>query len=178
MPDGLDPNCRDCGGTRIEGLGPSGNWDGAYAGGLIYQARCEDCGTVWTGYGWGQEVGWGKEGSATDPPRPPAGALVNPTLQVSEGQLFSGEVVNVAEFGLFVAIVPRLDGLLLFDRTPYPVIARRLGLGDTIEVRVRAVDAERVKVYLELLPDPTRYEALLSQAQRPAEQGATAGGGE
>jgi hypothetical protein len=104
------------------------------------------------------EIRWGQEGSATNPPQLPAGAEVNPALQVAEGQVVSGVVVNVAPFGLFVTVAPRLDGLLLFDRTPLPEIARRFRVGDALEVLVRAVDAERVTVYLELIADPTRYE--------------------
>lgn len=184
-PRPTPPTCRDCGGTQLEVLGPSGNWDGYYAGGIIFKARCLACGAVWTRYAWGlgagespDDVHWGKEGSATDPPRLPVGAEVNPALQVAEGQLVQGVVVNVAPFGLFVSLAPRLDGLLLFDHTPYPEIARRFRVGDTLDVLVRTVDPERVKVHLELLPDPTRYEGFWSQVPRKhAEPGAAADGG-
>jgi hypothetical protein len=42
-----------------------------------------------------------------------------------------------------VQIAPRLDGLLVFDRTPYPEIARLCRVGDALEVVVRLVDVDR-----------------------------------
>jgi ribosomal protein S1 len=85
----------------------------------------------------------------------------NPIDLVAEGQVIVGTVVNVAPFGLFVELVPgRLDGVLLFDRTPYPEIARLCRAGDKLEVSVRVVDPQKERVRLEMLPDPTRYEGF------------------
>ncbi len=67
--------------------------------------------------------------------------------------MVKGVVRNVAPFGLFVELARRLDGLLPFDRTPHPEIARRARVGDTLDVLVRSVDLERVRVFLELVVD-------------------------
>lgn len=147
--------CADCGSSDLEGLGPTGNWDGFYAGGVIYTARCCNCGTVWTRYAWGlgseplEEIHWGKEGS-DNPPRVPESATINPALQVSQGQILWGTVVNVAPFGLFIEVAPRLDGLLLFDRSVLPDIAKGYQKGQRIKVEVKAINLEHVKVELDL----------------------------
>lgn len=83
-----------------------------------------------------------------------------------------GTIVNVASFGLFVELVPRgasfgaLDGLLLFDRTPYQEIARLYRVGQELEVVVRDVDANKEIVRLEMLPDPTHYAGFWPQQEK------------
>jgi ribosomal protein S1 len=94
---------------------------------------------------------------------------VNPIMQVVEGQVLSGTVVGVAPFGLYILVAPRLDGLLSFDRTPYPEIAKLFRVGDTLEVRVRIANVERDDLRLELLPDPTRYQGYWAHENKQSE---------
>jgi ribosomal protein S1 len=88
-------------------------------------------------------------------------SLRKPVDLVTEGQVIVGTVCDVAPFGLFVEIVPgRLDGLLRFGSALYPEIARLFKSGERIEVVVRTIDLQREAVYLDLLPDPTRYDGF------------------
>jgi ribosomal protein S1 len=88
-----------------------------------------------------------------------------PVHLVAEGQVISGRVVNVAPFGLFIEIVPGvLDGLLRYEKTTYPDIARLYGGSDILDVIVKDVDVQRETVRLELLPDPSRYDKFWGRA--------------
>ena len=102
-----------------------------------------------------ESIHWGKEES-TEPPRAPAGSEVNPALQVSEGQRVTGVVVNVAPFGLFVQIAPRLDGLLVFDHSRSPRRAREYQEGQLIRVVVMEIDLGRGRVILDLDPEEAK----------------------
>jgi small subunit ribosomal protein S1 len=80
----------------------------------------------------------------------PESATINPALQVTQGQIIWGTVVNVAPFGLFIELVPRLDGLLQFDRSVSPNIAKQYQKGQRIKVEVKSVNLKQVKVELDL----------------------------
>ncbi len=74
------------------------------------------------------------------------------------GRMLAGRVDWVTGFGLFVGLEfggAGIDGLLRFDQTPYPEVARRYRVGDVIYVVVTAVDCERGKISLALPAEPT-----------------------
>jgi ribosomal protein S1 len=84
-----------------------------------------------------------------------------------EGKVYRGVVRHVVPFGLAIELVEgQNDGLLWFDRTPYPEIARLLLVGQTVEVIATVVDVEREIVRVQLLPDPTRYDGFWALAKR------------
>ena len=91
-----------------------------------------------------------------------------PIWLVEEGQIIRGTVCVIADFGLFIELVPRqLDGLLLYDRTPYREIAENAKIGDGLDVVVAEINDQTERVRLELLPDSTRYEAFWKSEATP-----------
>ena len=74
------------------------------------------------------------------------------------GQVLAGRVGWLADFGLFVGLDlggVGIDGLLRFDQTPYPEVARGYRVRELIYVAVTAVDRERCKISLALPAEPT-----------------------
>jgi len=61
------------------------------------------------------------------------------------GMLLNGTVRNVVDFGAFIDIGVKQDGLLHRTQIPEDVT---LGVGDVIEVAVRQVEAERGRISL------------------------------
>lgn len=111
-----------------------------------------------------ESAGKGKERialAATDPgPDPWEEAAV----KLREGEVVSGRVVRHAEFGVFVNLLPGIDGLLhiseLGERTATPEnLAEVVPAGETLQVRVLRLDLERKRVSLSM-----RLEA---EAPRP-----------
>jgi ribosomal protein S1 len=93
-----------------------------------------------------------------------------------EGAVYRGVVCSVAPFGVFVELIAgQQEGLLAFDRTPYPEIARQLRTGDVVEVVAIAVDVDREQVRVALLPDATRYDGFWTRRPASAEPGPGAG---
>jgi len=87
---------------------------------------------------------------------------------LSEGTIYQGVVEFVAPFGLFILLVDgQKSGLLRFDQTPYPEIARLFQVGQSIEVIAATVDVQREVVHVQLLPDPTRYQGFWPQKPMP-----------
>jgi uncharacterized protein len=62
-----------------------------------------------------------------------------------EGMLLAGTVRNVVDFGAFVDIGVKQDGLLHVSRMPKNV---RLGVGDVIEVKVLGIDKDKGRISL------------------------------
>ena len=85
---------------------------------------------------------------------------------LEEGKVYRGVVRHVVTFGLFVELIEGQEhGLLYFDRTLYPEIARLLQVGQSVKVIATVVDAQRESVRVQLLPDPTRYDGFWSRAK-------------
>ena len=79
----------------------------------------------------------------------------NPVHLVTEGQAVSAKVVTVAYFGVFVELVPdRLDGLIHFEMTGDPDRVRALQVGQSVPVVVTIVDRDRLRVFVDVTPDP------------------------
>jgi ribosomal protein S1 len=78
-----------------------------------------------------------------------------PVHLVNEGQLVLATVVNVADFGVFVELVPRkLDGLIHFKMTGDPDRVRALRVGQAVPVIVTTVDRDELRVFVDVAPDP------------------------
>lgn len=84
---------------------------------------------------------------------------------------FEGEVRNITEFGLFVAVSDELDGMvhmsdLSWTDSPEEAI-RKYNRGDTIRVKVLEVDPDKERISLgvkQLSPDP--YASGLSEIKK------------
>jgi len=78
-----------------------------------------------------------------------------------EGATHRGIVRNRTPFGLFIELIAgQEDGLLRFDSTPYPEIAKLFHEGDAVEVVVTTVDVGREVVRVQLLSDATLYDGF------------------
>ncbi len=64
---------------------------------------------------------------------------------LKEGMLLAGTVRNVVDFGAFVDIGVKQDGLLHVSRIPKNV---RLGVGDVIDIKIVSVDKEKGRISL------------------------------
>ena len=70
-----------------------------------------------------------------------------------EGELISGTVSRLADFGAFVEVAPGVDGLvhlseISYDRVPHP--SRVLKEGDRVEVLVLKIDEEKRRISLSI----------------------------
>ena len=74
------------------------------------------------------------------------------TSALSEGQVVSGEVTRITDFGAFVQLAPGLEGLVHASELSWSSENTRpeqhLSVGQTIEVQVLGVDAERRRLGL------------------------------
>jgi uncharacterized protein len=61
------------------------------------------------------------------------------------GMILNGTVRNVVDFGAFIDIGVKQDGLLHRSRIPRNV---QLGVGDVIEVEINSVEIERSRIGL------------------------------
>jgi uncharacterized protein len=83
----------------------------------------------------------------TDAPAPILRSDVLKMEDITSGMTLKGTVRNVVDFGVFVDIGVKQDGLL--HRTQIPA-NRPLKVGDVIEVIVLKVEAERGRISLKL----------------------------
>ncbi|MGC8745423.1 MAG: polyribonucleotide nucleotidyltransferase [Candidatus Saccharicenans sp.] len=73
------------------------------------------------------------------------------TVEVELGQVYTGKVVRLEEYGAFVEILPNVVGLLhISEVAPYRVrnIKDEISLGQTITVKVIDIDAENNRIRL------------------------------
>jgi len=71
--------------------------------------------------------------------------------EIAVGTVFEGKIKRIAEFGLFVELVPGKDGLIhvsSIDRAKQRTFARDLRVGDVLKVKVIAVEADSGRVRL------------------------------
>lgn len=71
--------------------------------------------------------------------------------EVEEGTIFEGKVKKIAEFGLFVELVPGKDGLVHISSIPREKqrdLNKMIKVGDTLKVKVISVDSDSGRVRL------------------------------
>lgn len=84
---------------------------------------------------------------------------------VEEGQIVTGKVVKIMEFGLFVEVVPHLVGLVHNTELSWERNAKAADVakeGDQVEVLIKKIDRENKRVALSIkatLEDPWKVEA-------------------
>lgn len=97
----------------------------------------------------------------------------------SEGNIVTGKVVRLTEFGAFVTLAPGIDGLVHISKLG---AGRRIShprevvqVGDALEVKIDSVDSEKKRLSLSL-PLPAKAEGEPGKAGSKKDKGA--GGGE
>lgn len=76
--------------------------------------------------------------------------------QISKGERFAGKVRRLAEFGLFVELVPGVDGLVhvsAIDREKTRDLAKHFGINQDVMVEVMDYDSETGRIRLKLLDE-------------------------
>jgi len=75
--------------------------------------------------------------------------IKNITREVKKGESFQGKVTSVRDFGAFVEILPRQEGLIHISKLT-PSQARKIKKGDILEVKVISIDDKgRINLSLE-----------------------------
>ncbi len=105
------------------------------------------------------------------PGRDPREALPKPIFRVDvlkiedlrPGMVLKGTVRNVVDFGIFVDIGVKQDGLVhiselgrRYIRSPHEVV----GVGDVVDVRVLRVDVDRQRIALSMKPEKERQDRV------------------
>ena len=79
------------------------------------------------------------------------------TREVQAGEIFTGKVISMLDFGIFVEILPGRDGMVhVSELAPYRVSSpdKFLSIGDTVTVKVREIDDKgRVNLTMKNLPE-------------------------
>ena len=91
---------------------------------------------------------------------------------LKEGMVLKGTVRNVVDFGAFVDIGVKQDGLVHLSQMSYKYIKSPLevaGVGDVVDVRVLRVEAEKGRIALSMLLEGERKPAEKSQRQPRSE---------
>ena len=85
------------------------------------------------------------------------------------GQVVTGKVVQIKEYGAFVELEPGLDGLVHISEVAHKRvndIAEELTLGQTVEAKILEIDTERKRISLSI---KRTVEAPAEEAEAPAE---------
>ncbi len=92
--------------------------------------------------------------------------------QYQVGQLISGKVVQIKDYGAFVELAPGLDGLVHISEIAHKrvnKVADELTLGQEVEAKILEIDKERRRISLSIkatLPEPEEK----AEAAAPAEE--------
>ena len=94
---------------------------------------------------------------------------------LKEGMILKGTVRNVVDFGAFVDIGVKQDGLVHLSQMSYKYVKSPLevaAVGDVVDVRILKVDAEKGRVSLSMLlegdrPKPEPKAERPPQSDRP-----------
>ena len=88
--------------------------------------------------------------------------IKNIVTEIEEGQIFTGKVVRILEFGAFVNLTPNKDGMIhiskLADRRVNKV-EDVVNIGDEVTVKVIKVDPVKDRIDLTLRPSDLKAEA-------------------
>ncbi len=94
--------------------------------------------------------------------RPEPWTVINEKYEV--GQLVSGKVVQIKEYGAFVELEPGLDGLVHISEIAYKRVTdinEELTVGQTVEAKILEIDTEKKRISLSIkatLPEPVKEE--------------------
>lgn len=105
--------------------------------------------------------------------RPEPWSVINENYAV--GQVVSGKVVQIKEYGAFVELEPGLDGLVHISEVAHKrlnSIAEELELGQTVEAKILEIDEERKRISLSIkatIEAPVE-EAKVEEAVEAAEE--------
>ena len=87
--------------------------------------------------------------------------IKNIVTEIEEGQIFTGKVVRILEFGAFVNLTPNKDGMVhiskLADRRVNKV-EDVVNIGDEVTVKVIKVDPVKDRIDLTLRPSDLKVE--------------------
>jgi polyribonucleotide nucleotidyltransferase len=94
----------------------------------------------------------------------------NLTREVTVGEIFSGQVVRLMDFGAFVQILPGKDVLVhISELAPWRVeqVTDIVKIGDTVKVKVIEIDEKgRVNLSMKQAPDNVYTEEMKAKAQK------------
>lgn len=91
------------------------------------------------------------------------------------GQVVTGKVVQIKEYGAFIELEPGLDGLVHISEVAHKRvddIAEELTVGQTVEAKILDIDTERKRISLSIkqaLEPEVEEEEELEEAEIPAE---------
>jgi polyribonucleotide nucleotidyltransferase len=95
----------------------------------------------------------------------------NLTREVQVGEMFTGEVVRLMDFGAFVNILPGKDGLVhVSEMAPWRVdqVTDIVKVGDTVKVKVIEIDEKgRTNLSMKQAEGNVYTEEMKSKAQKP-----------
>ena len=102
-------------------------------------------------------------------------SIINEKYEV--GQVVSGKVVQIKEYGAFIELEPGLDGLVHISEVAHKRVndvAEELTVGQTVEAKILDIDTERKRISLSIkqtLEAPTEEE-VVEAAEEAAEEAA------
>ena len=102
-------------------------------------------------------------------------SVINEKYEV--GQVVSGKVVQIKEYGAFIELEPGLDGLVHISEVAHKRVndvAEELTLGQTVEAKILDIDTERKRISLSIkqtLEAPAEEE-VVEAAEEAAEEAA------
>jgi 4-hydroxy-3-methylbut-2-enyl diphosphate reductase len=110
--------------------------------------------------------------------RPEPWTVIDEKYQI--GQVISGKIVQIKDYGAFVELEPGLDGLVHISEIAYKRvtnIADEISVGQEVTAKILEIDKERKRISLsikETLEPPTQEEAPAAPAveEAPAEEAA------
>lgn len=106
--------------------------------------------------------------------RPEPWTVIDEKYQI--GQVISGKVVQIKDYGAFVELEPGLDGLVHISEIAYKRvtnIADELTVGQEVSAKILEIDKERKRISLsikETLEPPTAEEVAAPEEAAPAEE--------
>jgi polyribonucleotide nucleotidyltransferase len=104
------------------------------------------------------------------------------TAEAQVGQVYTGKVVSITDFGAFIEILPGQDGLCHVSELSAEYVKNVedvVKLGDTLEVKVINIDDNgRIKLSHKVLMKPSEGSQQGGQGRPPSREGGERPGGE
>lgn len=99
--------------------------------------------------------------------------------QYTEGQVITGKVVQIKEYGAFIELAPGLDGLVHISEIAHKRVNKvsdELTIGQEVQAKILEIDKERKRISLSIKAclDPAQEEAAPAAEEAPAEEAAEA----